>query len=97
LIFPNFIWKNYILVAKFNNVTKNSVKDAAGAQTIKILKSNGVIYVMYNYGKLTRLVEVGSLNEVFNDTLWFGAARDGNGEPYRFVKATLSNITVQSS
>lgn len=89
--------KNVETLAKFNNVSKNSLKDAAGAQTIKILKSNGVIYVMYNYGKLTKLIEVGSLNEVFDDTLWFGAARDGNGQPFRYVKATLSNITIQSS
>ena len=83
--------------AKFNNVTKSTSKAASGAQTVKVLKTGGAVYVMYNNGKLTKLIELGDFNEVFNDTLWFGAARDANGEPYRYIKAKLSNITIQTS
>ena len=79
----------------FNDASAESVKEAKSVQTVKLYRVDGILYVKYNDGALTRLNDLTNFYNSFNDTLWFGAARDADGNPYRFINATLSNIKVQ--
>ena len=85
------------IVSKFQNTTKNYKKDYQAIKTVKIYRKSGVIYAMFNTGTLTKLNDLSDFKDIINDTLWFGAARDANGNPTRQIKATLSNITVKTS
>ena len=64
-------------------------------QNVKIYRKQGVVYYMYNDGSLMKLQDKKEISSYLTETLWFGAAKDTNGNPYRHTKATLSDITVK--
>ena len=81
----------------FNNSANSFMRDYNTVQSVKILRINGIIYASYNNGTLNKVADISKFNNTFNDTLLFGATRDSEGNPYRFLNATLSNIQVQTS
>ncbi len=70
---------------------------ANGIRNVKIYRKNGIVYYMYNDGTLKKLQDKKDVTSFINETLWFGAAPDTSGNPFRYVKATLSDITVKMS
>ncbi len=89
--------KNIETKTLFNNVGKSSTKDYKTVKTVKVYRVDGILYTMYNNGTLTKLNDLTSFSNLFDDTLLFGASKDENGIPFRFLNATLSNIKVQIS
>ena len=70
---------------------------ANGIRNVKIYRKKGIVYYMYNDGTLKKLQDKKDVTSFINETLWFGAAPDTSGVPFRYLKATLSDITVKMS
>lgn len=64
---------------------------------ISIIRQDHKIYFNYNDGPYTFLQDMTTLNDnsKHNIETWFGAAPNGSGNPFRYVKATLSNMYIK--
>lgn len=62
---------------------------------VVINRINDVYYIQINGGTTERLGTY--LGSTFNETTVLGASIDGNGNPWRYFKGTLSNITIIAS
>ena len=88
---------NIEIKSLFNNSNKSFVSNYKNVKSVKIYRVDGILYGMFNNGTLNRIVDLNNYTKYFDDTLWFGASRDADGNPFRFLNATLSNIKVQTS
>lgn len=55
------------------------------------------MYYSFNNESASLLQEVKNYSEFFDDTLIIGAARNSSGTPFRYVKATISNLVIKTS
>ena len=62
---------------------------------IKIVRANGIVYYSVNSGQLIKLQDMRNFNQQFDVTTWFGAAADENGNSFRNLNATLSNMYIK--
>ncbi len=63
--------------------------------TVRILRRNRIIYYSFNGGELIELQNTQGFNQQFNVPVWFGASMDENGNAFRHVNATISNIYIK--
>ena len=62
---------------------------------VSIKRVNNIVYISFNNGFDTRLLDVSSmLSNPFDIPVTFGSSIDANGNPFRYFTGTLSNIRI---
>jgi len=62
---------------------------------IKIVRKNGIVYYSVNNGDLIMLSDLTGEPPYTDVPVWFGASLNGNGTPFRHIKATMSNMYIK--
>ncbi len=68
---------------KFENFSKVTIK-----------RKSGILYISFDDGADTQVLDMTSLNKTFNAPVTFGSSLDGSGNPQRYFKGTLKNMQV---
>ncbi len=69
---------------------------ASSLTSIRVARINRKLYYSFNGGDLIFLQDLNNMTQRFDTPLTFGAAIDAEtGEPFRYIKATIANISVQ--
>ena len=77
---------------------KQTINGYGEGQTYVIKRENGKLYYSVNGGQsFTLFNDFSSFTRYFDVTGTFGAEYDGSGNPYRYFKGKLSNMTVELS
>lgn len=66
----------------------------ANIQKVTLKRICGVLYVSFNDGQDTELVDLSKITTPFDVPVTFGASLDGNKNPFRYFTGTLSNLKV---
>ena len=81
------------------NILGNKVKDATTGyitgQSVVIKKVNGYIYYSYDGGPFVLINNFTDFDAYFDNHATFGAGTNASGNPYRYFKGTLSNMSVE--
>lgn len=65
-------------------------------QSVRIIRKSKVVYYSFNGGTLTELQNISSYNpDTFAVPVTFGASLQNGTTPFRYVKATISNISIK--
>ena len=80
---------------KNGNNKKSYSKGYATFTTVKIVRKNSVVYYSVNGANLTQLQDITGFNDYFDNTVWFGAAYDTSGNPFRLFRGTLANMYIK--
>ena len=65
---------------------------------VSIKRVNNIVYISFNNGFDTRLLDVSSmLSNPFDIPVTFGSSIDANGNPFRYFTGTLSNMNIKLS
>lgn len=67
----------------------------ANVTSYRIVRIDKKIYYSVNDGNLTLLDDNTTFNSPFDLSVWFGASKDSDGNAFRHVKCTLSNIYIR--
>ncbi len=86
---------DYEITQKLNKTKATAKKNYKNITNIKIYRKKGIVYYMINDGSLYKLQDKIDGAVPFDETLWFGAAKDANGNPFRHIKGTISDIEVK--
>lgn len=79
-----------------NNIPRVSVTNSVGSvSTVKIVRNDGILYYSINGGILNRVQDMTQFDSSFATTATFGCSKDGNGNPFRHIKGTLSNMYIK--
>ena len=62
---------------------------------VRILRDNNIIYYSINNSELVKLQDISDLVQYIDTTVWFGAAPNSNGNPFRHIMATLSKMYIK--
>ena len=81
----------------------NSVSNSSGdknipsnVKNIRIMRINDLLYYSLDGGQAIKINNYTTDSEkTFNVPVTFGASMDGNGNPFRYFKGTLSNMSVK--
>ena len=84
------------LAANASNSTKtNKMYQNADVNKVSIKRINNIIYISFNDGFDTRIIDFSSmLSNPFDIPVTFGASLDGSGNPFRYFTGTLANMSV---
>ena len=88
---------NMELGHKINSVGITKMTSRNKLKSIRIYRKSGIVYYSFNNELLTKLQDGQNFNEYFDDTLWLGAAKDADGNPYRHIRASISNVVIKTS
>ena len=80
---------------KNGNDKKSYSKTYTTFTTVKIVRKNGIVYHSVNGAALTQLQNITGFSDYFDNTVWFGAAYDSNGNPFRLLRGTLANMYIK--
>ena len=83
-----------LIIRDGNELEKTVTLSANSIQSLRIIRKNKKIYYSINNETLKFAISVENFGEPFDVPLTFGASIDQNGQPFRFIKGTLSNINV---
>ena len=75
------------------NVTIN--RNYREVQSLKIKRIEGKLYYSFNGENLTFLLDMNDFDNYFDVPVTFGAALNYNNEPFRFIKAAISNMYIK--
>lgn len=64
-------------------------------KTLKIVRKDGIVYYSINGEELVYFQDMNNFTHFFDSTLYIGAAQDGNGNPFRYINASVSNLVVR--
>ena len=71
-------------------------KAESSVTSVRVARVNRKLYYSFNGGDLALLQDLTNMTQRFDTTLTFGAAINADtGEPFRYLKATIANISVQ--
>ncbi len=73
----------------------NSSTETATVHHVKVVRESGVIKFSVNDGSLTMLQDVTDMNDVFPQTVWFGASAKEDGTPQRQFTGKLTDMYVR--
>jgi len=62
---------------------------------INIKREDGVIYLKLDDGDYEKILDMSTLNTTFHVPVTFGSSLTGSGNPQRFFKGKLSNLSVE--
>ena len=58
-------------------------------------RRNGILYVNFNDGEDEQLLDMTYLKTPFDSPITFGCSLNGSGNPQRYFKGTLKNMSVK--
>ena len=64
--------------------------------TFKIIRSNKTICYSINNGNLIYALDYSDFDEPFDVPVTFGGSIDSSGNPFRYIKGTISNMSIQT-
>ena len=70
-------------------------RDPSLVNSIKIIRKDNIIYYSFGGQPLTALQDMSNFTDFFDNTLWIGAAEDGNGNAFRHAKFKINNLVVR--
>lgn len=82
-----------ILILQEKNVTIN--RNYREVQSLKIKRIDGKLYYSFNGGNLTFLLDMNNFDDYFDVPVTFDASLNYNNDPFRFIKATISNMYIK--
>ena len=81
------------------NVLGNKVKDSntgyVVGQSVTIKKINGYVYYSYDNGPDVQINDFENFANYFNNNATFCAGTNASGNPYRYFKGTISDLSVE--
>ena len=77
------------------NGRSNSNFLGTSIKKVKIQRINNILYYQYDDGEIEEYFDFTGMTTTFDVPLTIGASLDGNGDPFRYFKGTLSNITFK--
>ena len=86
---------NLEVTQNINGAKKNKTWAPGAVQTVSITREDGIVYYSINGAARTQLQDMNAFNQDFDIPVWFGAAPDANGDPFRHIKATISNMYIK--
>ena len=87
---------SYYLLLRGGTTTEYKQTIAAtSVQSIRIVRKNKHICIGYNGETPTYVYSYGNSSTRSDIPVFFGAAADGNGDPWRYVKGTFSNMIIK--
>ena len=98
--YPGFVYRLYTSGSTIKFESKAGTGDGASnkqseVQYVKISRINRKMYLSINDSLEKEVYSFVDFNNYYSVPLTIGAALDGNGNPFRFFKGTLSNILVK--
>ena len=78
-----------------NGSAKTSSMVASNVKTIKIVRKDNKTYYSFNDATLSELCDLTGFDETFDLPAVFGAALNRDGTPFRYIKATVSNMYIK--
>ena len=94
LVFRRNAYKKLEVSQTISNNKKNKEFNDEVSKVV-ILRDNNVIYYSINDSLFEELQDMSNLVQPFDTTVWFGAAPDSKGNPFRYIKATISNMKIK--
>ena len=61
---------------------------------VSIKRTNKILYIAFNDGEYSQILNMTQLIKTFDVPLTFGASLNGSGNPQRYFKGTLKNMKV---
>ena len=100
--YPGLVYRlynnsNMKLDLRLNNNRVERSLSTSKIKQVRIYRKGGVFYYAFNDELVSKLQDGQNFNEFFNDTLWLGAAKDADGNPFRHIKASISNFIIKTS
>lgn len=75
---------------------RKAVKGSSSAGTkVVIARVDGVVYYSFNGGAFQVLQDMNGSEDYFDTTVWFGAAEQADGTPFRYMDATLTDLYIK--
>lgn len=66
----------------------------SSVQKVTLKRICGILYLQFNDGANTQIMDLSSINTPFEVPVTFGASLDANKNPFRYFTGTLSNLKV---
>ena len=66
-----------------------------GLNSVRIVRKDRIIYYSFNGGDLIEFQNTKGFDQQFHVPVTIGASLDGNGNPFRFINATISNAYIK--
>ena len=77
------------------NEKKTGTVEGIAPLKVAIIRVEGVVYYSFNDGSFTQLQNLNGTSDYFDVNAWFGAAAKDNGEPMRYIDATMTDIYIK--
>lgn len=68
--------------------------NSASIQKVTLKRICGILYLQFNDGTNTQIMDLSLINNPFEVPVTFGASLDANNVPFRYFTGTLSNLKV---
>ena len=78
-----------------SSLTFGTFYTASTVQKVTLKRTSKILYINFNDGTDTKILDLTTLTKTFNAPVAFGASLDGSLNPQRYFKGTLSNLMVR--
>ena len=86
---------NFEIIMRDGHGTEKTIKPASSTtQTIRFVRKNNNLCYSINGGTMTFAISLSKFDGPFDVPITFGAGIDKDGNPFRHIKGTLSNMNV---
>lgn len=97
---PGFVLRRYndiihIQARNHLGTTKSVILSVSNPMSFRIVRKNNNICYSVNNSKLKYLNNFDNYNKPFDLPVYFGASADANGNDFRHIKGTFSNISIK--
>lgn len=104
--YPGFVIRrssdSFQLTAKFAGATNSPIgtdtiypTTSSGLKQVRIVRRDNVLYYAWNGGELTKWWDLDGFSTRFNTEVWFGAATNGSGDPFRRLNGRLTDMYIR--
>ncbi len=97
--FPGIVFRRAADNLEISQKIGNSKAQYSKAYTIfhkvQIIRRNNKVYFKIDDGEIILLQDMNGFNQFFDNTVWFGAAQNGDGDAFRHFRGTLSNLYIR--
>lgn len=82
------------LAANTSSTKKDNKYTTTSVQKVTLKRICGILYLQFNDGVNTQIMDLSLINTPFEVPVTFGASLDANKNPFRYFTGTLSNLKV---
>lgn len=85
-----------LIVRDGNGVSKIVNIDVSNPMLFRLIKKGGNVCYSINGGNLIYVTNISNFADPFNVPLTFGGSIDKNGNPFRYINGTISNMSIKT-